>query len=90
MDDATSDNLRHLLAGAARAHHAVYGGPNDQWPRWYAEWMYGQLLELLDTEPSVEQVEEWLKRADARYTAEQPEGSWPRHYTKWILEWGAA
>ncbi len=89
MDDAKYDDLRHLMVAAAHAHHAVYGGPNESWPRWYAEWMYGQLLELLDSQPSVDRVEEWLVKADARYTAEQPEGSWPRHYATWFAEWDA-
>ena len=86
MDDSRPDDLRHLMAAAAHAHHAVYGGPNEHWARWYAEWMYGQLLEILASSPSVDTVTEWLTRADARYTAEQPEGSWPRRYAAWFLE----
>ena len=26
---------------------------------------------------------------DARYTDEQPEGSWPSHYADWTLTWDA-
>lgn len=88
--DQRHTDLRHLFGAAARAHHAVYGGPNDGWPRWYAEWMYGQLLEILDSDPSVDTVQTWLVDADARYTAEQPEGSWPGHYATWFLEWDAS
>ncbi len=90
MDDARYDDLRHLMVAAAHSHHAVYGGPNVNWPRWYAEWMYYQLLEILESKPSVDQVEDWLKRADEKYTAEQPEGTWPRHYAAWFLEWESA
>ena len=82
-------DLRHLFGSAARAHHAVYGGPNEGWPRWYAEWMYGQLLELLDSEPSVDEVEAWMVALDARYTDEKPGGSWPSHYADWTLIWDA-
>ena len=87
MGTSTQDDVRQLMAAAAHAHHAVYGGPNEGWPRWYAEWMYGRLCELLQSEPSVDLVEEWLVRADARYTADEPEGSWPRHYAQWFLDW---
>ena len=90
MDVDRLQDLRRLMVAAAGAHHAVYGGPNENWARWYAEWMYARLLELLESEPSVDQVEEWLIRADARFTAEQPEGSWPRHYAAWFLEWELA
>jgi hypothetical protein len=87
MDEQRLTDLRHLMKATAQAHHAVYGGPNEGWPRWYAEWMYGQLLDLLDDDPSVDQLEQWLRQADARYTAEGPEGTWPGHYARWILEW---
>jgi hypothetical protein len=82
-------DLRHLFGAAARSHHAVYGGPNDGWPRWYAEWMYGQLLPLIDSDPSVDTVEAWLIEADRKYTDEAPEGSWPGHYADWFLAWDA-
>ncbi len=78
--------LRHLLVAAAHAHHAVYGGPSDRWARWYAEWVYGQLLDIVQSSPSVDELEGWLIEADARYTSENPEGSWPGHYATWILE----
>ena len=89
-DTDTHTDLRHLLVAAAHAHHAVYGGPSDTWARWYAEWIYGQLLEIIDSRPSVDTVESWLIDADARYTDLAPEGSWPGHYAEWILEWDEA
>ena len=90
MDDSRYDDLRHLLVAAAHAHHAVYGGPNEHWARWYAEWMYGELLRFTDSSPSVDTVEAWLSEADRRYRAEEPEGSWPGHYATWIIEWDGA
>lgn len=86
----THRDLRHLMGAAARGHHAVYGGPNARWPRWYAEWMYAELLGILESDPSVDQVEAWLVEADRRFTEEQPEGSWPSNYADWFLEWDAA
>lgn len=89
MDDRQTA-LRHVLVAAAHAHHAVYGGPSRTWARWYAEWMYGQLLAILPGEPSVDIVEDWLTRADARYTAGTYDLSWPHMYAEWILEWASA
>jgi hypothetical protein len=80
-------DLRHLLGATGRAHHAVYGGPNPGWARWYAEHMYGEALRLLDSAPSVDTLEGWLDDADARFRSEEPEGSWPGCYAAWILEW---
>ena len=80
-------DLRHLFGSAARAHHAVYGGPNPGWPRWYAEWMYGQMLVLLDSDPTVDELEAWLVELDARYSDEQSGGSWPSHYADWTITW---
>ena len=91
MDDHTTQtDLRHLFGATGRAHHAVYGGPNPGWARWYAEWMYGQLLPLLNSDPSVVDVEAWLVRADERIRSEKPEGSWPGYYADWFAEWDSA
>lgn len=81
--------LRHLLNSTGRAHHAVYGGPNAGWARWYAEHMYGQALRLLESDPSVGTLESWLIRADPRCRLEEPVGSWPGFYATWLLEWDA-
>jgi len=82
-------DLRRLFAAAGRAHHAVYGGPNEGWARWYAEWMYGELLKISTSDPSIDQVEAWLVDADARYRSEEPDGTWPGHYADWFVAWDA-
>ena len=79
--------LRHLLGSTGRAHHAVYGGPNPGWARWYAEHAYGQSLRLLASDPSVDTLEAWLIRADERYRGEESDGSWPGSYAAWLIEW---
>ncbi len=68
----------------------MYGGPNPGWARWYAEHMYGEALQILVSDPSVDAVERWLIAADARFRDEEPEGSWPGWYAAWILDWDAA
>jgi hypothetical protein len=49
--------------------------------------MYGQMLVLLDSDPTVDELEAWLVVIDARYSDEQPEGSWPGHYADWTITW---
>ena len=82
--------LRHLLASTGRAHHAVYGGPNAGWARWYAEHMYGESLRFFGSNPSIDVLESWMVRADELYRLEEPEGSWPEPYATWLLEWDEA
>lgn len=86
----THRNLRHLLVGAAKSHHAVHPGPSDTWANWYAEHIYFDLLGLTTSQPSLETVEGWLTEADTRSAAQNLEGEWPEHYATWILEWDAA
>lgn len=87
--DAHRD-LRHLLVGAAKAHHAVHPGPSDNWANWYAEHIYYAVPPLTTSEPTLETLEGWLVDADTRYTDEDPECDWPDCYATWILEWDAA
>jgi len=87
--DAHRD-LRHLLVGAAKAHHAVHPGPSDTWANWYGEHIYFGVQPLTVSEPSLETLEGWLIEAEARSAAEQPDGEWPDHYATWILYWDAA
>jgi hypothetical protein len=49
--------------------------------------MYGELVALLDSDPSVETVETWLIRADDQYRTQEPAGSWPGNYAEWFLAW---
>jgi hypothetical protein len=86
----THRDLRHLLVGAAKAHHAVHPGPSDTWANWYAEHIYGGVIALTTSDPSLETLEAWLIEADARCSAQHLEGDWPDHYATWILEWDAA
>lgn len=87
--DAHRD-LRHLLVGAAKAHHAVFAGPSDTWAQWYAEHIYGGVLQITDSDPTVETLVGWLSDANDRALAEALTDDWPTHYATWILEWDAA
>lgn len=88
--DAADDRRRalaRLLAAAARAHHEATGGPNNDWPRWYATHMDGEIRDLLGAAADVETVALWLKEADDRYRSLQPDAKWPTAYAGWLLEW---
>lgn len=88
MTDRQRD-LSRLLASTAREHHEATGGPNEQWPEWYAERIQQQFGEIVGVMPDVETLAGWLRTADNRYR-EQPDGSWPSAYAAWIIEWAGA
>ncbi|MEX0863978.1 MAG: hypothetical protein WD269_03785 [Acidimicrobiia bacterium] len=83
--DKTTE-LMGVLVETARAHHAATGGPNPRWAEWYANNAIHELNRLLDSEMTVDELTDWLIEADRRYTAEQPDKSWPRAYATWLLE----
>ena len=85
-DDERVIALGRLLASAGRAHHAEFGGPNDGWPEWYAAQVHPAIHEYVDSEPSVDEVAEWLREADVRHRAGAPDERWPRYYARVILE----
>lgn len=89
-ESETHRELRHLLVGAAKAHHAVHPGPSHEWATWYAEHIYGAVLPLTRSNPSLDTLIGWLTDAEARFAAEHLEDVWPDHYATWILEWDAA
>ncbi len=82
---ATHPDLVAILTRTAKAHHAATGGPNPDWPSWYAEHAVDEINELLGDEMGVSELADWLEAADRRYRAEEPEESWPRAYATWLL-----
>ncbi len=85
-DSSVFDEVKALLAGAARAHHDATGGTNPGWARWYAQHLIDDLNETIDSAMDVDQLENWLIGADRRYGEESPSESWPRAYAGWLLD----
>jgi hypothetical protein len=86
VDQGKLDQLDKLLRSAARAHHAEFGGPNPGWPEWYAEYIHPDIGEIVGFDPTVEEVADWLRRADELQRAEAPNDRWPPFYARWILD----
>ena len=78
--------LMGVLVETARAHHAATGGPNPEWPTWYAERALDKVNRILGAEMTTAELSDWLAAADRRYTEERPDLSWPRAYATWLLE----
>ena len=76
-----------LLGGAGRAHHEVFGGPNPGWPQWYAEHLHPDIAEHVGHQPTVEEIADWLQRADEQHRAEAADRPWPYYYAELILGW---
>jgi hypothetical protein len=84
-DGDTAHQLTGLFITTAKAHHAATGGVNAQWAEWYADRLHADLNRLVGTDLTVDQIADWLTRADVRYRAEEPDVSWPKAYTAWFL-----
>lgn len=78
--------LSRLLGRAGRAHHAEFGGPNPGWPEWYAGHIQPEVSVQLGHEPTVQELTEWLREADALHRQEAPEEPWPQFYARLFLE----
>lgn len=86
-DPDRSRQLSRLLGAAGRAHHEAFGGPNSGWPEWYAEFLVANgIAEHVGFDPTIEQVADWLREADARHRADAPEDRWPPYYADYILD----
>ncbi len=82
--------LADLLMTAWRAHHDATGGPDPEWPRWYAGFLDGELGAFLGFDPDLETIEEWLTIADRRFLDDQTDSEWASAYAGVILELSAA
>lgn len=86
-DPDRARQFSRLLGSAGRAHHAEFGGPNPEWPEWYAAFLVDNgIADHVGFEATVEQVAEWLRAADAKHRAEAPEERWPPYYAEFILD----
>ncbi|MFO7548002.1 MAG: hypothetical protein R6X29_03865 [Acidimicrobiia bacterium] len=43
-------------------------------------------MAIVGGDPTVEQVAEWLRRADESHRAQAPDDPWPAFYARWILD----
>jgi hypothetical protein len=81
-------DLTRLLGAAGRAHHVEFGGPNPEWPEWYATFLIDNGLDsTIGFDPRFDDVVKWLKEADENHRAEAPEERWPGFYAERIFGW---
>lgn len=78
--------LGRLLGSVAEEHHRVTGGAGEHWVEWYADHLRGVIDSFVGFEPTLAEIEEWLRLADERYRAETPETRWPFFYAELILD----
>ncbi len=78
-----------LLTAAWHAHHDATGGPDPEWPRWYADFLDGELDPYVGYTPDAETIEEWLTIADRRFRTEPLGSEWAPAYAGVILELSA-
>jgi hypothetical protein len=88
MSDVRS-GLTRLLGRVARAHHEATGGVNPGWAEWYADQLQSDIAEFVGYQPAVDEIVEWLVRADEIHRAERSDEKWPPVYAELILGWVA-
>lgn len=81
----SKSDLEALLTETAARHHDAYAivdGYDPEWPTWYGRY----LSERLEGKSAAE-LEELLRAADERFTAEGlPFEKWPEYYADYFLE----
>lgn len=85
-DEERRHGLSRLLAETARAHHEATGGPNSDWPGWYAAYLEERIDEFVGFSPTVATIRSWMVECDELQRAEDPDGRWPPFYAKHILD----
>ncbi len=84
-DSEALSELVGYLVSTAKAHHEATGGVNPQWAEWYAEHLINDVNSVLDADMHIDELAQWLIRADRRYHESSPELSWPKAYASWLL-----
>ena len=77
--------LARLIDAAGQAHHEAIGGADPEWPEWYANQMYPAVLAHVDSNPSVDEVAQWLAEADELHRTAAPEAPWAEFYADTII-----
>ena len=80
------DEIVGYLVATAKTHHAVTGGVNPEWARWYAEHLIDDLSSVLSSEIEIDELADWLAEADDRYRSDPQTSSWPKAYAAWLIE----
>ena len=84
-DQERVEALARLIDAAGQAHHDAIGGADPQWPMWYADQMYPAVLEHVDSNPTVDELAQWLAEADELHRATAPEAPWAKAYADTII-----
>lgn len=77
--------LARLMDEAGQAHHEAVGGADPEWPAWYANYMYPEILEHIGSDASVDEVAQWLSAAEELHRNEAPEAPWAEFYADAII-----
>lgn len=82
MTEDDTARLAELLREAKEAHGEAFahvGGEDDEWPRWYADYIVERASEVLGTDLDPADLAEAVAEADRAHTAAS-ERPWPEAY----------
>ena len=87
MDDIAQSKLRgdivELMREMARTHHKAYLGANrenNEWPIWYANYLWLRLGQLLAKEFTISQLAYCLITFEYERKVVDPDADWPTYY----------
>ncbi len=82
-DDHPEEKMIVLFEETGEAHHEAFldtDGADPEWPTWYANYLHGDLSELLDSKFTKSELIYLLVTVDRELAAEAPGASWPAYY----------
>jgi hypothetical protein len=94
-DEIQLEKVRILLAQAKQVHigyeaDALGGKYDEEWPRWYAEYLLenglSDLLALGKSNVDVDRLASLLADADVKHRADAPESDWMPYYARYLIE----
>jgi NAD(P)H-hydrate epimerase len=88
---ASSDlagRLADLFRETGAAHHRAFShtdGADPEWPMWYATYLRERLSALVGRSPTLDDLADFLVRADEECSALSPRPDWPAFYAERFL-----
>ncbi len=83
------EDVASLFIETNENHHKAFietEGVDPEWPLWYADYLHGQLGELLHAELTKSEIIYLLLMLEKKRTAEAPGSNWPKYYANILAD----
>ena len=82
------EDVATLFVETNEAHHKAFiktKGVDEEWPLWYADYLYDKLGELLQAEFTKSEIVYILMMLEKKRTLEAFGANWPKYYAKILV-----